>query len=110
MEYTEGDKPEAGAPVQTGTSSLTDSETQLLSSLGGWKQDKERLAAARVLQGDGAGVCIAWFAKTVWNHLLGWIVTVLAISLGAPFWFDVLNKIMNLRNAGRATDEARSKA
>jgi hypothetical protein len=110
MEYTEGDKPEAGAPVQTGTSSLTDSETKLLSSLGGWKQEKERLAASRVLRGDGLGVWFAWLASAVWGHLLGWMVTVLAISLGAPFWFDILNKIMNLRNAGRATDEARSKA
>jgi hypothetical protein len=32
--------------------------------------------------------------------LLGWIISALAISLGAPFWFDLLNKLMKLRNAG----------
>jgi len=37
-----------------------------------------------------------------WNgwSLLGWIITALAISLGAPFWFDMLNKIIRLRSTG----------
>jgi hypothetical protein len=110
MEYTEGDKPDAGTPVQTGTASLTDSEKQLLASLGGWKEDFGRLNAARVLRGEKLSVCLTWLGDTILHHLLGWLITILAISLGAPFWFDVLNKFMNLRNAGRATDEARSKA
>lgn len=29
--------------------------------------------------------------------ILGWLVTGLAISLGAPFWFDLLNKFMVIR-------------
>ena len=33
--------------------------------------------------------------------LLGWIVTALAVSLGAPFWFDLLSKIINIRNSGK---------
>lgn len=33
--------------------------------------------------------------------LLGWIVTALAISLGAPFWFDLLRKLVNIRSSGR---------
>ncbi|MEP6763074.1 MAG: hypothetical protein ABJB66_02125 [Gemmatimonadaceae bacterium] len=32
------------------------------------------------------------------NALFGWIITALAISLGAPFWFDTLNKIMVVRS------------
>ena len=32
-------------------------------------------------------------------RLLGWCVTAFAISLGAPFWFDVLKKIINIRSA-----------
>lgn len=32
--------------------------------------------------------------------LLGWIITALAVSLGAPFWFDLLSKIVSLRSAG----------
>jgi len=29
---------------------------------------------------------------------LGWLVTALAVMLGAPFWFDVLNRIMVIRS------------
>lgn len=37
--------------------------------------------------------CIAWL-----KIFLGWLVTALAITLGAPFWFDVLNKFMVVRS------------
>jgi len=30
-------------------------------------------------------------------HFLGWLLTALAISLGAPFWFDMLNKFIVVR-------------
>ena len=32
--------------------------------------------------------------------VLGWLITALAASLGAPFWFDTLQRFLNLRNAG----------
>lgn len=32
--------------------------------------------------------------------ILGWFITALAISLGAPFWFDLLNKFIKLRESG----------
>ncbi len=32
--------------------------------------------------------------------LLGWIITTAAVSLGAPFWFDLLGKVSNLRGSG----------
>ncbi len=37
-----------------------------------------------------------------WTALLGWLLTALAISLGAPFWFDLLNNVlkMNARLSG----------
>ncbi len=31
--------------------------------------------------------------------LLGWVLTAFAISMGAPFWFDILNKLVNLRSS-----------
>ena len=37
-----------------------------------------------------------WLAR-----LTGWLLTVGAVSLGAPFWFDVVNRFVNLRNTGR---------
>lgn len=34
------------------------------------------------------------------NKILGLLLTVLAVSLGAPFWFDVLSKVSKIRSAG----------
>jgi hypothetical protein len=39
------------------------------------------------------------------NKLAGLALTTFAVSLGAPFWFDLLNKFMNIRSAGKAPDE-----
>jgi hypothetical protein len=36
--------------------------------------------------------------------VIGWLITGIAVTLGAPFWFDVLNKFSNLRAAGRRPD------
>lgn len=38
----------------------------------------------------------AWTA-TSWEKLFGWVFTAFAAILGAPFWFDVLNKFMVIR-------------
>lgn len=35
---------------------------------------------------------------TFWT-VLGWVITAFAISLGAPFWFDLLNKLMQVRSS-----------
>jgi hypothetical protein len=37
----------------------------------------------------------AWVLKAA-----GWLITGLAVALGAPFWFDLLNKLVNLRGSG----------
>ena len=36
----------------------------------------------------------------VLHRLPGWILTVAALSLGAPFWFDLLSRFARLRSAG----------
>lgn len=40
-----------------------------------------------------------WRARLL--ALAGWLVTMIAISLGAPFWFDMLGNLVNLRGAAR---------
>lgn len=35
------------------------------------------------------------------KSLLGWLISGFAISMGAPFWFEILGKIMNVRNTGQ---------
>jgi hypothetical protein len=34
-------------------------------------------------------------------HLLGWLITAFLISLGAPFWFELLNKLVSIRSTGK---------
>lgn len=34
------------------------------------------------------------------TKIIGWFITICAATLGAPFWFDMLSKIINIRNAG----------
>jgi hypothetical protein len=33
--------------------------------------------------------------------IVGWLITALAITLGAPFWFDLLGKLISIRGAGK---------
>jgi hypothetical protein len=42
----------------------------------------------------------AWLLK-----LAGLLITTAAISLGAPFWFDILKKLGNARSSGPAPGE-----
>ena len=39
----------------------------------------------------------------------GWLITVAALSLGAPFWFDLLSRVARLRGSG-VPKEPRSQA
>ena len=66
----------------------------------------QRVAREALARLDTLGLPILWHGVRpapalimayMANSLLGWIVTALAVSLGAPFWFDMLNKIMIIR-------------
>ncbi|MBV8970405.1 MAG: hypothetical protein JO331_15285 [Verrucomicrobia bacterium] len=44
-----------------------------------------------------------WFDNwlhIIYHHFFGWLLTVIAVSLGAPFWFDLLSKIISIRSSG----------
>jgi hypothetical protein len=43
-----------------------------------------------------------WWLKKI----LGLLITGFAVSQGAPFWFDVLNKVTNLRSTGKPPEKA----
>lgn len=38
-----------------------------------------------------------------WKQILGWLITTLALSLGAPFWFDLLKKVVNIKSEIKST-------
>ncbi len=44
---------------------------------------------------------LAYLFKLPWYHFFGFLITAIAISLGAPFWFDLLNKFMKLRTSAK---------
>ena len=48
-----------------------------------------------------SGAPVSWFMQ----QLVGLLLTTLAISLGAPFWFDALNKGMTVRTTGAGKEK-----
>jgi len=50
----------------------------------------------------------AYIWTTVKQDFLGYLITAIAISLGAPFWFDLLSKLMQLRGAVQSTTQTAS--
>ncbi len=91
--YSDPDNPDKGEPVEI-KNPLTETEQAVLSQLVGW--NPESFPKQRPV--------LWWF-----SWVLGLAVTGLAVSMGAPFWFDTLNKFMNARNAGRPPEEAAKK-
>lgn len=55
----------------------------------------------------------AW-ANRLWlsmfGRLAGWLITAVALSLGAPFWFDTLNKFMMARASVKPKDKSAKKS
>lgn len=50
------------------------------------------------------------YGGITFQTIVGWLLTIAAISLGAPFWFDLLSKISHLRASGtREADRAKNK-
>ncbi len=49
-----------------------------------------------------------WSVVPILTMITGWIVSGLAIAMGAPFWFDLLSKVMNVRNAGQSPRPAKN--
>jgi hypothetical protein len=50
------------------------------------------------------------YAGWVFYKLFGLMISILAVSLGAPFWFDTLSKFVNVRSAGAPPGEIRKSA
>ncbi len=66
--------------------------------------DREALTNARAAIKEGEikftlKEKIGYFFTLPCVHFWGFFVTAIAISLGAPFWFDLLNKLMQLRTS-----------
>ena len=88
----------------TDTSIQSESDTARLEFY--LKQKKEiqtEIEEAQSILGFGNTEFLRPWCKCFWTTLcsdfLGYFLTALAISLGAPFWFDLLNKLVKLRSS-----------
>ena len=67
--------------------------------------------ASNIEELKGLGLAIGWTSEGLpsgWGwlqKLAGLLLTAFALSLGAPFWFDVLKRAINIRAVGRAPEE-----
>lgn len=95
-------QPPAEAPDVEAATAKFDKSVAQIQSLGiplGWRD------AADPSDKREAFPAAADIPATLGKHFLGWLLTALAISMGAPFWFDMLNKVISIRSAGKAPEE-----
>jgi hypothetical protein len=68
---------------------------------------------------EGIGLPIGWAQHPVdlkgvgwaiYDHGVGWLLTAMALSLGAPFWFDTLNRIMIIRSTVKPREKSGDEA
>jgi hypothetical protein len=88
-------KQTSDATGQSGAAGSSTSSNQLKGELQKVESDIESL--------NSLGVPLGWTAwpqgSSEWFQLsIGWLLTAFAVSLGAPFWFDMLNKVMVVRS------------
>lgn len=77
------------------------------------------------MQIDHLPLPIGWNAQPVWicrtgiadfpwsawlAAMVGWLLTAVAISLGAPFWFDLLNRLMVIRSTVKPSEKSATEA
>jgi hypothetical protein len=67
--------------------------------LSGPEQQKYRQAMQAVAKRK-VGCYTHPYQQNGWLVFVGWMITALALSLGAPFWFDLLNKVVQIRTTG----------
>jgi hypothetical protein len=107
-EYEKPDNPKPDEPKVTKAAEdkpqITDEERKALGQLISWSAEKDELKNR--LNGGWFGGLFGWFWWLIKLHFFGWLLTAIAVSLGAPFWFDTLNKFMNIRSAGKSPKEA----
>jgi hypothetical protein len=78
----------------------------------GWRYGVEgvrRDQSAMDAVGSTTAIGPRWASRWI-TASLGWLITALAVSLGAPFWFDLLNKVMVIRSTVKPHEKSREEA
>ena len=97
VEYKDGDSPVPTAPASI--KYLPAAVNGPVAALLGWKSADD----LNLIQNRRYGALLG-------AHAVGWLLTAFAVSLGAPFWFDTLKWLVNLRNAGSKPEKKEAKA
>lgn len=71
----------------------------------GWSQ----FAISRSFPGNDSRSIQSWLVALL-IAVSGWLMTAIAATLGAPFWFDVLNKLMVIRATVKPKEKSRDEA
>ena len=76
-------------------------------------EDREKALGKLQQRLEKLGLPLGWSTETLpigfWQWLskvVGLLFTVFAVSLGAPFWFDLLNKFVRLRGSGKVPEKS----
>jgi hypothetical protein len=84
----------------------------------GWASEKQQsgnLDRAKLPPSWSADACttetwpcnpVSWSFHLLFLHGIGWLITAAAISLGAPFWFDTLNRFMVVRSTVKPKEKS----
>lgn len=93
----------ASADASTGGMNTVQLKDKILKEIAGIDKAKQGLSdvmpltwKAGELKDDSGNLS----ARLIFSKITGLLATILAIMMGAPFWFDLLNKISNLRGTG----------
>ena len=84
----------------------TSNELDQINSLGlplGWHKDVPPMSWVNKSDYSAVGYFEKYKNRTFWNvisYLLGILISAFALSIGAPFWFTLLVKFVNIRRAG----------
>ncbi len=94
------DKAVAVIPSFKDTASKPLSDTAAANNIKRGVESLNSVISAGFPIGWGKDFSFKMFTSSFSDHILGWLATIFAIMMGAPFWFDMFNKIANLRGSG----------
>jgi hypothetical protein len=96
---------------------LVNSATELAKSLPEKGIDPKTQIDKNIEKLGSYGLPVGWDRlrpiKSCWDYVLigmGWMMTAFAVSLGAPFWFDTLNKVMVIRSTVKPNEKSKPEA
>jgi hypothetical protein len=88
-------------PIVPPAAPASDSQTQ-------YKEALAKLNATTLPMGWEGNSVDYFYQHPVWV-VFGWLIAAVAASFGAPFWFDLLKRVANLRGSEPNPDERKSK-